>query len=82
MVDYMRSRFGWALGVVQKHTESEPKFDSKAFWQWRTANLELAAFDKECRETGAMPFHALASVNHSVLDRRTGTSTWRPSTTT
>ena len=65
----MRSRFGWALGVVQKHAESEPKFDSKAFWQWRTANLELAAFDKECRETGAMPFYALASVNYSVLDR-------------
>ena len=62
-MDYWNSRVQWALGVVQRYAQSEPKFDSKAFWQWRCATLELAAMDKNCRETGAMPLHALSSVN-------------------
>ena len=68
-MDFWNSRVQWALGLVQKHYQSEPKFDSKAFWQWRAATLELAAMDQQCRETGAMPLYALQSVNFSVLDR-------------
>ena len=57
------------MGLVQKHYQSEPKFDSKAFWQWRCATLELAAMDQNSRETGAMPLYAMQSVNFSVADR-------------
>ena len=63
------SRVQWALGLVQRHAQSEPKFDSKAFWQWRCATLELAAMDKNCRETGAMPLHALRPVGFGLLGR-------------
>ena len=42
-MDFWNSRVQWAMGLVQKHYQSEPKFDSKAFWQWRCATLELAA---------------------------------------
>ena len=68
-MDFWNSRVQWALGMVQRHAQGEPKFDSKAFWQWRCATLELAAIDKTCREKGAMPLYALHSVNFSVLDR-------------
>ena len=68
-MDYWNSRVQWALGVAQRYAQSEPKFDSKAFWQWRCATLELAAMDKNCRETGSMPLYALRSVNFSVLPR-------------
>ena len=68
-MDYFKSRLGWAMDLVQKHQTSEPKFDSKAFWQWRTATLEIAAIDKNCRETGAMPIFALQSVNFSEVNR-------------
>jgi hypothetical protein len=68
-MDYWNSRVQWALGVAQRYAQSEPKFDSKAFWQWRCATLELAAMDKNCRETGPMPLYALRSVNFSVLPR-------------
>ena len=68
-VDYWNSRVQWALNLVQRHAQSEPKFDSKAFWQWRCATLELAAMDKNCRESGTMPLYALQSVNFSVLDQ-------------
>ena len=68
-MDYLRSRLGWAMALVQKHQTSEPKFDSKAFWQWRTATLEIAAIDNNCRETGAMPIFALQSVNFREVDR-------------
>ena len=68
-MDYWNSRVQWALGVAQRYAQPEPKFDSKAFWQWRCATLELAAMDKNCRETGSMPLYALRSVNFSVLPR-------------
>ena len=68
-MDFWNSRVQWALGLVQKHYQSEPKFDSKAFWQWRCATLELAAMDQNCRQTGAMPLHAMQSVNFSVVDK-------------
>ena len=68
-MDYFKSHLGWAMAVVQKHQTSEPKADSKAYWQWRTATLEIAAIDKNCRETGAMPIFALQSVNFSEVNR-------------
>ena len=68
-MDYFKSCLGWAMAVVQKHQTSEPKADSKAYWQWRTATLEIAAIDKNCRETGAMPIFALQSVNFSEVNR-------------
>ena len=68
-MDFWNSRVQWAMGLVQKHYQSEPKFDSKAFWQWRCATLELAAMDQNSRETGAMPLYAMQSVNFSVVDR-------------
>ena len=68
-MDYFKSRLGWAMAVVQKHQTSEPKADSKAYWQWRTAALEWAAIDNNCRETGAMPIFALQSVNFREVDR-------------
>ena len=42
-MDFWNSRVQWAMGLVQKHYQSEPKFDSKAFWQWRCATLELGS---------------------------------------
>ena len=68
-MDYFKSRLGWAMGKVNEYQTSEPKFDSKAYWQWRTATLELAAIDNNCRETGAMPIFALQSVNFREVDR-------------
>ena len=68
-MDYLRSRLGWAMALVQKHQMSEPKADSKAYWQWRTAALEWAAIDNNCRETGAMPIFALQSVKVSEVNR-------------
>ena len=68
-MDFWNSRVQWAMGLVQKHYQSEPKFDSKAFWQWRCATLELAAMDQNSRETGAMPLYAMQSVNFSVVNK-------------
>ena len=68
-MDYFKSRLGWAISKVKEHQTSEPKADSKAYWQWRTAALEWAAIDNNCRETGAMPIFALQSVNFREVDR-------------
>ena len=68
-MEYFNSRLGWAMALVQKHQTSEPKFDSKAYWQWRTTALEWAAIDNNCRETGAMPIFALQSVNFREVNR-------------
>ena len=57
------------MGKVNEYQTSEPKADSKAYWQWRTAALEWAAIDNNCRETGAMPIFALQSVNFREVDR-------------
>ena len=61
-MDYWNSRVQWALGLVQRHAQSEPKFDSKAFWQWRCATLELAAMDKNCRPGKLGPCHCMRCV--------------------
>ena len=68
-MDFFRSRLGWAQATVEKHAKANPKPESKAFWQWRCANLELAAYDKNCRGNGTMPYYALHSVNFSVDER-------------
>ena len=68
-MDFFRSRLGWAQATVEKHAKANPKPNTKAFWQWRCANLELAAYDKNCRNNGTMPYYALHSVNFSVDDR-------------
>ena len=68
-MDYFKSCLGWAMGKVNECQTSEHKFDSKAYWQWRTATLEIAAIDNNCRETGAMPIFALQSVNFSEVNR-------------
>ena len=68
-MDYFKSRLGWAMSKVKEYQTSEPKPDSKAYWQWRTAALEWAAIDNNCRETGAMPIFALQPVQTSEVDR-------------
>ena len=68
-MDFFRSRLGWAQVTVEKHAQADPKPDSKAYWQWRCANLELAAYDKNCRENGTIPYYALHPVNFFVDDR-------------
>ena len=68
-MDYFKSCLGWAMGKVNGYQTSEPEFDSKAYWQWRTAALEWAAIDNNCRENGAMPIFALQSVNFREVNR-------------